>query len=507
MSSDQLIILALVVPAIVGALYIARVFTQINRPLLVGGVVGALSGLGGSFTFLTLINFCTFTAESSFLDQLLGFTFAFIGGLVGILLAQLASQTFLDRSKPVVLGGDWLPGMFKGWLLPWLLLLPSLVILVLFLYYPAIQTMRMAVFNTSLQRGVHAERFICMDNFTRLLDEGGFTTETGLIVLLILGALFLIRYLNREDQIGQGLQIITAVLLVVFAILRLPPFMIGVAVALTAMIVLGQDRDSWGNWLKYGAIMALALIFFQDVLGEILASRSTNNYYRVVSNTFFMSIVIVVLNLAMSLAIAYVAYQPIKGGSIYRTLLIWPYAISPPVAGIIFDIIFNPTSAGLANHILDTFGFMQVNWKSAEFAPWTIIAASVWKSLGFSILFYIAGLQNIPKDLVEAAAIDGANLWQRFTRIVIPMLSPITFYLVITTITYAFFDIFGTIDYLTRGGPAGASTVMIYSIYDTFNSDYLGRAAAQSVILFTLVAGITYLQFRTSGRNVTYGGQ
>lgn len=504
MSSDQLIILALLAPAITGAAYIAHVFSRINRSPLLGGGVGAFAGLSGALVFLTLIDYCTFTAESTFLDHALGFSFAFVSGIVGILLAQLASQTFLDRSKAVVLGGEWMPGMFKGWMMPWLLLLPSLVILVMFLYYPAIQTLRMSVFNTRL--GARSERFICMENFTRLLDEGGFTVQTGIIVLLIIGAAFLLRYLTREDQVGQGLQILTAVLLVVFAVLRLPPFMIGALLVLTVMIIAGQDRDSWGSWLKYGALFALALIFFQDVLGEILASRSTNNYYRVVSNTFFMSIVIVVLNLAMSLAIAYVAYQPIRGGSIYRTLLIWPYAISPPVAGIIFDMIFNP-AAGLANHMLDTFGFMQVNWKSAEFAPWTIIAASVWKSIGFSILFYIAGLQNIPKDLVEAAAIDGANLWQRFTRIVIPMLSPITFYLIITTITYAFFDIFGTIDYLTKGGPAGASTVMIYSIYDTFSSDYLGRAAAQSVILFMLVAGITFLQFRTTGRNVTYGGE
>lgn len=504
MSSDQLIILALIVPAITGALYIARVFTHINRPVLTGGLVGALSGLSGALVFLTLIDFCTFTAESTSLDQLLGFTFAFIGGLVAVLLAQIASQTFLDPSKAVVLGGGWMPGMFKGWLIPWLLLLPSLVILVMFLYYPAIQTLRMSVLNTRLSG--RSERFICMDNFTRLLDESGFNAQTGLTVLFIIGALFLIRYLNREDRIGQVLQIITALLLVAFAIIKLPPFMIGMLLVISVMIVAGQDRDEWGKWLGYGALLALALIFFQDVLGQVLASRSTNNYYRVVSNTFFMSVVIVVLNLAMSLAIAYVAYQPIRGGSIYRTLLIWPYAISPPVAGIIFDMIFNP-EAGLANYILDSFGFMRINWKSADFAPWTIIAASVWKSLGFSILFYIAGLQNIPKDLVEAAAIDGANLWQRFTRIVIPMLSPITFYLVITTITYAFFDIFGTIDYLTKGGPAGATTVMIYSIYDTFNSDYLGRAAAQSVILFTLVAGITYLQFRTTGRNVTYGGE
>ncbi len=138
-------------------------------------------------------------------------------------------------------------------------------------------------------------------------------------------------------------------------------------------------------------------------------------------------------------------------------------------------------------------------------APWAVIIASVWKLIGYNILFYLAGLQNVPKDLLEAAAIDGANAWQRFVSIVIPLLSPITFFLVITSMTYAFFESFGTIDYLTGGGPVGATTTMMYQIYEVgiVNND-LGKAAAQSIILFVMVIGLTVLQFRTTGERVNY---
>lgn len=135
-----------------------------------------------------------------------------------------------------------------------------------------------------------------------------------------------------------------------------------------------------------------------------------------------------------------------------------------------------------------------------------VVLASVWKSLGFNILFYIAGLQNVPNDLREAAAIDGANTFQRFWLITVPLLSPITFFLVITNVTYAFFDLFGTIDTMTAGGPVGATTTLIYRIYQQgFTEGRVSYAAAQSVILFLLVIGITYLQFRTTARRVTYG--
>jgi sn-glycerol 3-phosphate transport system permease protein len=133
-----------------------------------------------------------------------------------------------------------------------------------------------------------------------------------------------------------------------------------------------------------------------------------------------------------------------------------------------------------------------------------VILASVWKTMGFGILFYIAGLQNVPNDLKEAAAIDGANVVQRFFRITVPLLSPITFFLIITMMSYAFFDIFGTIDLLTTGGPSSATTVMMYKIYLTGRSD-LGLASAQSIVLFLIVIALTGVQFITTGRRVNYG--
>lgn len=229
------------------------------------------------------------------------------------------------------------------------------------------------------------------------------------------------------------------------------------------------------------------------------------SYLRSLSVTFFLSFFIIILGLSSSLLIALLVQQPIRGAALYRTFLIWPYAISPAVAGIIFFIIFNPLG-GIFNHFLDTTGLVQLltlagiprlNWLSnPNLAPWVVILASVWKQMGYNILFYIAGLQNLPQNLQEAAAIDGAGSIRRFFAITVPLLSPITFFLVITNMTYAFFDIFGTIDLLTAGGPSGSTSVLIYKIYEIgVASGNLGRAAAQSIILFVLVVGLTILQF------------
>jgi sn-glycerol 3-phosphate transport system permease protein len=229
-------------------------------------------------------------------------------------------------------------------------------------------------------------------------------------------------------------------------------------------------------------------------------------YGEVLFNTFFIATTIVVVGLILGLAIALLAFQPVRGANIYRTLLIWPYAISPAIAGIIFFVMFDPV-AGIINHFIEQLGGTGLEWiRDPWLARFAVIITSIWKTLGYNILFYIAGLQTIPSNLLEAAAIDGANLWQRFLNIIVPGLSPITFFLIVTNITYAFFNIFGTIDYLTRGGPAGATSVSIYEIYLLgIRSKDLGRAAAQSLVLFLLVVIVTILQFRTSGRRVSYG--
>lgn len=230
------------------------------------------------------------------------------------------------------------------------------------------------------------------------------------------------------------------------------------------------------------------------------------DYIRTIGITIGLGVAIVVIGLVLALLVATMAYQPLFGARIYRTLLIWPYAISPVVAGIIFLLMFNP-AGGIINYFLERTIGTGVGWLNDPYAaPWAVIIASVWKSMGFNVLFYIAGLQNVPKDLQESAAIDGANVLQRFWYVVIPLLSPITFFLVITNLTYAFFETFGTIDYLTSGGPLKSTTTLMYRIYEVgiVNND-LGKGAAQSIMLFVMVIGLTIFQFRTQGSRVTYG--
>lgn len=232
--------------------------------------------------------------------------------------------------------------------------------------------------------------------------------------------------------------------------------------------------------------------------------------------TFVMTFFIVILALAISLGIALLASQKIKYASVYRTLLIWPFALSPVVTGVIFLAMFREGQTGLINALLVWLGLDPVNWlRTASGAQATIIIASVWNILGFNILFYVAGLQNVPKDLLEAAMIDGANRVQRFVWITFPLLSPFTFFLLVTNVTYSFYGIYGAVDTLTQGGPplgpagidGGGTDVLIYKLYqDAFSpGSPAGLAAAQAVVLFVLVAAITILQFRALESRITYG--
>jgi len=234
---------------------------------------------------------------------------------------------------------------------------------------------------------------------------------------------------------------------------------------------------------------------------------SDPDYGRTVLVSFFLALFIVFFSLAFSLLIAQMAYRPITGGRIYRALLVWPYALSPVIAGIIFQLLFHNT-AGVLNHMLDTLLGFEVPWLlDPGVAPWTVVIASTWNILGFCVLFYIAGLQNVPDDLLEAAAIDGASVLQRFFSITFPLLSPITFFLVVTTTTYAFFDTYGLIDFLTAGGPVESTTTMMYEVFEVgVEARNLGSAAARSLLLFGVVIGVTLLQFRFSRGRVMYGG-
>lgn len=232
--------------------------------------------------------------------------------------------------------------------------------------------------------------------------------------------------------------------------------------------------------------------------------------------TVFITIFLVLFSLSLALAIAVLASQKVRGASIYRTFLIWPFALSPVVTGVIFLALFREGGSGLINFALDGLFGIQPSWlRDPNLARWVIVLASVWNVLGFNILFYIAGLQNVPKDLLEAAEIDGANRLQRFIRVTFPLLSPYTFFLLVTNVTYAFYGIYGAVDALTQGGPplgpagqfGGATNVLIYKLYeDAFTpGSPVGLAAAQALILFLCVAGLTIVQFRTLESRITYG--
>ena len=230
-------------------------------------------------------------------------------------------------------------------------------------------------------------------------------------------------------------------------------------------------------------------------------------YLHTVQVTVVITTAIVVGGLAISLAIAMLANQKIRGGSVYRVLLIWPFALSPAVAGVIWLFMFSP-GFGTVNYLTYLAIGTELNWLGdPTLAVILIIMASIWKNLGYNVVFYLAALQNLNTEVLEAASIDGANAWKRFWYVTFALLSPMTFFLLITNITYAFFDLFGMIDIVTKGGPLDATNVMIYNLYrDGFEYYKTGLAAAQSVILFAAVVALTLVQFRTSGQRVHYGG-
>jgi sn-glycerol 3-phosphate transport system permease protein len=239
-------------------------------------------------------------------------------------------------------------------------------------------------------------------------------------------------------------------------------------------------------------------------------------YYQALGQTLVMGLAIVIFGLALSLSIATLANQPVRGARVYRLLLIWPFALSPAVAGTVFVFIFNP-QVGVANDVLGSLFGIRPRWLDTPLLTFSLVtAAAIWKNLGYNIVFYLAALRNVPGELSEAAQLDGANTWQRFWRVTFPMLGPMTFFLVFTNLTFAFFDTFGLIDIMTSGGPigrapldeTGVTTTLIYKIFqDGFSgTGNLGVAAAQSIVLLFIVAGVALLQFRFGNRRVYYGG-
>jgi sn-glycerol 3-phosphate transport system permease protein len=293
---------------------------------------------------------------------------------------------------------------FRGRWLPWLLLFPTLLILGVFSYYPAIRTLRLSLFRANIIVG--NEQFVGLENFVTLL--------------------------------------------------------------------------------------------------------SSPVYHQVILQTLVFVALVVMLGLMVALGLAWLAGKPIRGAKFYRLMLIYPYALSPAIAGTLWLFLFNP-EIGAVNNVLGTLSGIKPRWLDQPFLAFAlVVVATVWKGLGYNIVFYLAAIQNLPSEVMEAAEIDGATPWQRFWHVVFPLLSPMTFFLVFTNIVTALFDSFGLVNILTRGGPVygetGITTFLIYQLYeDGFRNFNTGAAATQAVLMLMLVICLIVLQFRYGNRRVHYG--
>jgi len=273
--------------------------------------------------------------------------------------------------------------------------------------------------------------------------------------------------------------------------------------------------------------MAIVLVFFfwpafqaiyQSVLTQDAFGTSTEfvgllNFARLWSDESYLdsfwttavfSVLVAGLGLALALLLAVMADRVIKGASFYKTLLIWPYAVAPAVAGVVFLFMFAP-SVGVVSYALVYLGVEWNHLLDDDHAMALIVLTAVWNQISYNFLFFLAGLQSIPKSLIEAAAIDGARPWRRFWTIVFPLLSPVTFFLLVINIVYAFFNTFGIVDTATQGGPGKATSILVYRLYyDGFKALDLGGSAAQSVVLMIIVITLTVIQFRYVEKKVQY---
>jgi len=283
-------------------------------------------------------------------------------------------------------------------------------------------------------------------------------------------------------------------------------------------------------WLPYALVapqIAVTIVFFfwpaaqafwysfqlQDAFGQSTQFVGLQNfselfhdanYLRSFQITAVFSALVAASGIGISLLLATMADRVVRGALAYKTLLIWPYAVAPAVAGVLWAFLFAP-SVGVVTYALRRAG---VDWDWAlqgDQAMLLVVIAATWKQISYNFLFFLAGLQSIPRSLIEAAAIDGAGPARRFWTIVFPLLSPTTFFLLVVNIVYAFFETFGVIDAITSGGPAGATQILVYKVYyDGVKAADLGGSSAQSVVLMLIVVALTVVQFRFVERKVQY---
>ena len=288
-----------------------------------------------------------------------------------------------------------------------------------------------------------------------------------------------------------------------------------------------QFKSSWLPWALIAPQVAIISVFFfwpagqavlqsfqlQDAFGTSTEWVGMENFKRLWNDagylasfktTAIFSILVAVLGIGLSLTLAIFADRIIKGALGYKTMLIVPYAVAPAVAGVLWVFMFSP-SLGVVSFALGKLGFDWNHYLNGTHAMTLIVLAAVWKQISYNFLFFLAGLQSIPKSLIEAAAIDGAKPWRRFWSIQFPLLSPTTFFLLVINIVYAFFDTFAIVDATTHGGPGQETSILVYKVYyDGFKAMDMGGSAAQSVVLMTIVVALTVIQFRFVEKKVNY---
>ena len=262
--------------------------------------------------------------------------------------------------------------------------------------------------------------------------------------------------------------------------------------AAQALLQSVQQSDAFGTSVEW-----VGLDNFRNLWND-------ETYLASFYTTAIFSTLVAVVGISVSLLLAVFADRIVKGALVYKTLLIWPYAVAPAVAGVLWLFMFAP-SVGVVSYGLRALGFDWNHLLNGHHAMTLVVMAAVWKQISYNFLFFLAGLQSIPKSLIEAAAIDGARPWRRFWTIVFPLLSPTTFFLLVINIVYAFFDTFAIIDAATQGGPGKETAILVYKVYfDGFKAMDLGGSAAQSVVLMVIVVALTVVQFRFVEKKVNY---
>ena len=278
-------------------------------------------------------------------------------------------------------------------------------------------------------------------------------------------------------------------------------------------------KSSWLPWVLIAPqVVVIAVFFFWPAAQALLQSTQQSDafgtsvewvglenfrnlwndesYLASFKTTAIFSVLVATLGLTLSLLLAVFADRVVRGSGVYRTFLIWPYAVAPAVAGVLWLFMFAP-SIGIVSYGIRQLGLSWDPLLNSTNAMSLIVMAAVWKQISYNFLFFLAGLQSIPKSLIEAAAMDGARPWRRFWTIQFPLLSPTTFFLLVINIVYAFFDTFAIVDAATKGGPGKDTAILVYKVYfDGFKAMDLGGSAAQSVVLMVIVVALTVVQFR-----------